>query len=214
MNIFTYFLNNYLLINEIDHISIDYGHFGESPIRIVKSDSDDFWDKKLDIHPPKVIWKKWKDVAIPFLFDQDDTSEIITHVNGCIQINYDIVASAFYFLSGWNEFVHSSNDEYGRIKHEQSMVKRLGVTHIPVVNYYFDILRHAISQCSGKTSNKGLWNNHSFAVALTHDVDNCMSAWLEGSFSELRKGKLLSIPGLVLKRFISRDDWFNFDLIS
>ena len=41
-----------------------------------------------------------------------------------------------------------------------------------------------------------------------------MSAWLEGSFSELKKGKLFSIPGLVWKRFLSKDEWFNFDLIS
>jgi len=94
------------------------------------------------------------------------------------------------------------------------MVKKIGITHVPVVNYYFDILHDAISQHTGKTSDKGLWNDYSFAVALTHDIDNCMSAWLEGSFSELKKGNLLSIPSLVLKRFMSRDDWFNFDLIS
>ena len=213
MDIFAYFLDNYRLYYDIDHIPISYGDLEKSRIRIVKSVNDDFWDQKFDIDPQKIIWKKWKDVDIPFLFAQDDRSEIITHVDGYISINYDIVASAFYFLSGWNEFVSSGSDEYGRINYEQSMVKKLNIAHIPVVNYYFDILHCAASRCGGN-SFKNLWGDQSFAVALTHDIDNCMSAWLEGSFSELKKGRIHSIPALVLKRFFTKDDWFNFELIS
>ncbi|MDR1156115.1 MAG: polysaccharide deacetylase family protein [Bacteroidales bacterium] len=213
MDIFSYFLRNYRLFHDIDHVSIGYGNPDTSRIRIVKSAGNDFWNKKSDIDPQKPIWKKWKGVQIPFLFDQDDSREIISGGEGHVSVNYDIVASAFYFLSGWNEYVNSCNDLYGRTGYEQSMVKKLGVVRIPVVNYYFDILHDAVSQCGGK-SFKRLWNDHAFAVALTHDIDNCMSAWLEGSFSELKKGRFLSIPGLVLKRFLSEDDWFNFELIS
>jgi hypothetical protein len=213
MDIFSYFLQNYRLFYNIDHVLIGYGHFDQFRVRIAKSIDEDFWNKKVDIDTQKVAWKKWKGVRIPFLFDRDDTPEIITRVEDQIFINYDIVASAFYFLSGWNEYVNSCNDLYGRIDYEQSTVKKLDVARMPVVNYYFDILHDAISQCSGKVS-KRLWNDCTFAVALTHDIDNCMSAWLEGSFSELKKGHILSIPGLVLKRFLSKDDWFNFDLIA
>ena len=214
MDIFNYFLRHFQMYYELHHVSIGYGQFEKSQIRIVKSAADDFWDKKLDVNPQKVIWKKWNDVEIPFLFDHDDNSDILTYIDDGISINYDIVASAFYFLSGWNELVAPVSDEYGRIRYEQSMVKKLGVAHIPVVNYYFDILRCAISQYSGKISGKKLWDDHSFAIALTHDIDNCMSAWLEGSFSELKKGRIFSIPALIFKRIFSKDDWFNFDLIS
>ena len=214
MDIFAYFLKNYRLYYDIDHVFISYGNLEKSQVRIVKSASDDFWNKKLDIHPQKIIRKKWKGVDIPFLFAQDDTSYIITNADGCISINYDIVASAFYLLSGWNELITPVNDEYGRINYGQSIIKKLDIAHIPVVNYYFDILHDAILQYSGKTSRKRLWNDHSFAVALTHDIDNCMSAWLEGSFSELKKGRIFSIPGLILKRLFFKDDWFNFDLIA
>ena len=213
MDIFNYFLHNYQLYYDIGDTAVGYGNLEKSQVRIVKSAGDNFWNKKLDINPQKVIWKNWNGARIPFLFDWDDSPEIITNTDGYLSINYDIVASAFYFLSGWNEWVSSCNDQYGRIDYGQSMAKSLGITKIPVVNYYFDILHDAVSQCNNN-SPKRLWNNHSFAAVLTHDIDNCMSAWLEGSFSELKKGKLFSIPGLVWKRFMSKDAWFNFDLIS
>jgi len=127
MNIFTFFLNNYRLYYDIDHISIGYGDVEQSRIRIAKNARDDFWDKKLDVDPQKVIWKKWNGIDIPFLFEQNDRSEIITHVDGNITINYDIVASAFYFLSGWNELVNPDKDEYGRINFGQSMIKKLNI---------------------------------------------------------------------------------------
>ena len=218
MDIFTYFLHNYRLYDDTGHISIGYGIREKSDIQIVKSVGDDFWNEKLGVSSQNIVWKKWNGVEIPFLFENDDTAEIITIENGCIYINYDIVASTFYFLSGWDEITNPGKDEYGRIAYEQSIIKTLGIAHIPVVNYYFDILHYATSQFPKKNQKSKIknqkWNDHSFAVALTHDIDNCMTAWIEGSFSELKRGRLFSIPGLVLKRFISSDDWFNFDLIS
>jgi hypothetical protein len=184
-----------------------------SKISVHKHCEDTFWKEKKDINPNDVIWKEWKNVKIPFLFEKDDTKEIISYREEKAIINYDIISSAFYFLSGWNEYVDSSNDEFGRVEYKNCIVNKLNVAHIPIVNYYFDILHEAIKKVYRKDTKKHLWKDKSFAINLTHDIDTCRSAWIEGSFSELKKKKIFSIPKLIMKRFFQKDDWFNFNTI-
>lgn len=208
-----YLLKNYRLFYQVDHKDIDYGEKGRGKVFIVKNVPDSFWKDKLDIDPRDIVWKEWDGVKIPFLFDNDDHSEIITDNDEYVTINYDIVASACYFLSGWDEYVNPGKDQYGRVAFDQSIISRLGIIRIPVVNYYFDILHHALSKVQ-KSIKRNIWGQYHFGVALTHDIDTCRSAWLEGSFSELKKKRFWSIPKLVFKRLTGKDDWFNFELIS
>ena len=213
IKIFDYFLKNYRLYYQIGNIDINYGTNAEAKILIAKSIEDSFWDKMQDIDIKDVVWKEWKGVKIPYCFDKENDKDILTIDNGSIIINYDIVASTFYFLSGWNEYVNSKKDEFGRVAYKNSIIAQLKIGSIPVVNYYFDILNDAISKIYGKRE-KALWDNRDFAVALTHDIDACKRAWLEGSYSELKKKHFLSIPKLIFKRFFLKDDWFNFKMIS
>lgn len=210
---FDYFIKNIQLFYEIQDIAIDYGQKPDVKISISENVESEFWNTNNDIHLNDIVWKEWKGKKIPFLFEKDSEKNIISYENGKATINYDIVASTFYFLSGWNEYVSSSKDEFGRIKYEDSIIKRLGIAVTPVVNYYFDILNEAIKKIYNKDIKKNLWKNNNFAVSLTHDIDTCKSCWLEGSFSELKKRRLLSVPKLILSRFLDTDDWFNFDKI-
>jgi hypothetical protein len=213
MKQFDYFIKNFHYFYNIEGITIEYGVQNGAKISIVKNADNSFWNGKEDIIFDQIIWKEWKGRKIPFLFDKSDENEIITNVNGKVVIKYDIVASSFYFLSGWNEYVSKEKDEFGRIKYDNSIIKKLNIIETPVVNYYFDILNEAICQYTGCVK-KTLWGNYDFGVALTHDIDTCNSAWLEGSFSELKKRHFLTIPKLIVKRFFDKDDWFNFDKIT
>jgi len=208
-----YFLKNYQLYYTVEDNSIQYGEGGKGNILISKHVDDAFYESKRDINPADVVWKEWKGVRIPFLFDQNDQQEMITEKDGCVTINYDIVASAFYFLSGWNEYVNSQKDQYGRVSFKSSMLNQLNIINIPVVNYYFDILHSAQIRLHPQEKKK-IWGGKTFGVALTHDIDTCRSAWIEGSFSELKKKNFLSIPKLIFRRFTGKDDWFNFRIIS
>lgn len=210
---FEYFLKNYQLYYHLEDKSIKYGDEGEGTVLISQNIDHSFYKNKNDINPKDVLWKEWNGVKIPFLFDNNDHVEIITIHEGYVTINYDIVASAFYFLSGWNEYVSAQKDQYGRISYHQSMIHQLNLINIPVVNYYFDIL-HSAQLKLHQLEKKNIWGKNNFGVALTHDIDTCWSAWLEGSFSELKKKRFLSIPKLLLQRFARKDDWFNFRLIS
>ena len=208
-----YVLKNFQLYYDIGGLHITYGDEKEGKILITRSAQELFFSNKQDINPDEIIWKEWKGRRIPFLFDEDDNSEIITVEDGFVRINYDIIASSFYFLSGWNEYLNPQKDQYGRVVYQHSMINKLNTNKIPVVNYYFDILYSAILKINGDIK-KNIWGNNGFGVALTHDIDICRSAWRGGSLSEFKKRRFLSIPKLILKRFFGKDDWFNFKLIS
>jgi len=212
MKTFEYFIRNFELYFKVDKIQIDYGITQSAQISIVKNADDSFWESKKDIDADRIVWKEWKGVRIPFLFNTGDKEDVLTKKENQIIINYDIVASAFYFLSGWNEYISADKDDFGRVKYESTLIHKLKIDGVPVVNYYFDILSDAITQISGQAS-KNLWQEHPFAVALTHDIDVCNRGWLEGSFSEFKKKRFLSIPKLILNRLIGNDDWFNFSKI-
>lgn len=211
--IFNYFIENIQLFYDVKDISIGYGLHLDEKILISKNVEDDFWNNKNDIDINSITWKEWRNKRIPFLFRKESNEDVISYENGKAIINYDIVASAFYFLSGWNENINSSKDDFGRVKYEDSIIKKLNIISIPVVNYYFDILSECIQKVHNKDVKKKLWNNSTFTTLLTHDIDTCKSCWLEGSFSELKKKRILSVPKLVFKRFFGSDDWFNFDKI-
>ena len=209
---FDYFLKNVQLFYEIKDLSIGYGN-EDNKIIISENAPSNFWNNKTDINNNEVVWKEWKGKQIPFLFEKYTDKEIISIIDSNIIINYDIVASAFYFLSGWNELVSSSKDEFGRVKFEDSIINSLNIIDIPVVNYYFDILNEAIKLTYNKDVKKNKWGDKDFAVTLTHDIDTCKSCWLEGSFSELKKMQPFSIPKILFNKIIGKDNWYNFDTI-
>ena len=102
-NKFNYILDHFKTIYSIDFpLEINYGLDNTSKIQIKRGDIGFF--EKNDPHPQNVLWKEWNKKKIPFLFDGDDSKEIISVYDGCVVINYDIIAASFYFLSGWQEF--------------------------------------------------------------------------------------------------------------
>lgn len=213
-NQFEYFLKNFELFHNTNEAEIEYGNIGSASVVIRKNCDDSFWLERKDINTDEVVWKEWKGVRIPFLFDRCDDIDIITEQDGKATINYDIVASAVYFLSGWNEYVNPTKDRFGRITFRDSIISRLEISAIPVVNYYFNILEEALFLVYGDTRRKDYWDDRNFAVLLTHDIDTCNSGWLEGSVSELKKRQFTSIPKLIFKRMFTGDDWFNFKVIT
>ena len=161
-DIFEYFLANFGLFHTIDDILIEYGDRTTGSVLISRDQAGLFKKGMPEINPSDVAWKEWNGVSIPFLFDKSNVSEIVTYHEDYVTINFDIVASSFYFLSGWDEYCKAEKDQYGRITFNSSIIRKLDIINIPVVNYYFDILNHALSRFHGNTRKK-LWNDSKFA---------------------------------------------------
>jgi hypothetical protein len=188
---------------------LNYGIDGKSKIQVRVGDVSFFSGKEIyDVN--KVVWKEWKSERIPFLFDKNSDSDIITVSNGKTVINFDILASSFFFLSNWQETGHSGSSGLNRFPFEKSIQYQLKLIDKPVVNYYFEILKEAIEKTYDVKLKTALWEDHSIAVFISHDIDTCQSAWLQGGFRAMLKGDIVSVVRLIFLKLFKEDAWFNF----
>ena len=194
-----------------EDLSINYGIDNKSRIQIRKGNIE-YFSKREDLDLTNIIWKEWNNTSIPFLFDSKD-DDIFQYDNDQIIINFDIIASSFYFLSNWQEFTNKDRDNIGRFLYSESIQNKLNIIEIPVVNYYFDILKNAIEKAYNVSLKVELWNKHEFATFVSHDIDNCQSAWLQGAKSELLNFKFISAAELIFSKIFKEDKWFNFNEI-
>jgi hypothetical protein len=210
-DIFNYFIKNFNEIYRINpgEFKISYGIDNESIVQIARNDND-YFNRTEPLNISDIAWKEWRDTSIPFLFDYIDKENIITKSIDKVIINYDIIAAGFYLLSNWQEYVCGSKDMYGRFLFTESVQHQLKITEIPVVNYYFDILKNAIEIGYKIKLNNKLWDGKNLSVCITHDIDLCESAWLQGSYRELRKGHIFSPVKLIARKIFGTDEWFNF----
>ena len=212
INHFNYFLKNFALFYSIDNVKIHYGENNREDVNIISSINKNFWENNTDIDYNKVVWLEWKGTSIPFLFSFDNQKEIISIIDNKAFINYDIIASAFYFLSGWYE-INALKDDLGRIEYKNTIFNKLNIIGIPIVNYYFDILYEAIRSTNNSIKKIEHWGDNKLAIALTHDIDTCNTGWIEDSFNELKLKRFSSMAKIIIKRIFNDDEWYNFTKI-
>lgn len=144
---------------------------------------------------------------------------------------HDLLKAAFMILSGYQETLGNETDIHGRFRYEDSLQKRLNITTIPVVNYYFDLIVEGISDFCKKHGmgfcRKRLFEN--FGFLLSHDVDRI--AFYHPREVAFKLKQLLGLAPLyyskstTLKLFVKgilyninpfrgEDPWWNFDLMT
>lgn len=90
----------------------------------------------------------------------------------------DIVASAFFWLSDWQQRVIKERDEHRRVPFRKTLQARYGWAERPLVDEYADYLFEALERVGLSFAPKK-WGDHTFAFALTYDMDNIRSsAWV------------------------------------
>ena len=215
-NILEYIIRNFNSIydHSIDPCEIGWGVRISEGINIRRSDNE-YFERRQILDTGNIAWREWMGKKIPFIFDEDLDSDtnILSETDTSVVINFDIISASFFFLSGWQEFVSDSKDRYGRFEYSESIQKMLGITGLPVVNYYFDILRCAAQIAYKKKIRAAKWSGKEISLCITHDIDNCESAWKQGSYREFIKGNIFAPFKLFFKKVLSNDDWFNFDEI-
>ena len=209
----TYVFNQFERIygfNEWNQIS--YGESDSAKVVISKTKSNFF--ERFTPFPDGCVSQEWKEKEIPFLFSPKQHYPIVEKKGQQLYINLDIIAPSFYFLSGWQEFNSPHRDSVGRYPFEASIQKKFDIIDVPIVNYYFDILKTAIEKAFEIELKVDLWGGKETGIFLSHDIDKINSGWLEGSFSELKKGRLFSALSVMSKKGIGTDSWFNFKEIA
>lgn len=156
-------------------------------------------------HPPsaqhKILGK-----AIPVLFPEGD---VLTAVSGAkIRLGFDWAAACFFFLSGFQDWIVLRKGS--RFRSREAVQYRMQVHRLPLVNYYFEVLRQALSDAY-KTPIA--YRSEQSTLFLSHDVDTLNSGWLEGGWAEFKAFRWQNSLALLVKRLLGRDDWYNLGRI-
>lgn len=206
-----YVLKSFEDVFQIDKaLSISYGHEMEGDIHINPGNLNTFLSEKKDI--PDYKMNKWmgKNIPILFLTELDENSLINKHENK-IEIKGDILMSAFYFLSSWQEYISDAQDKIGRFPMEKSLLSKLDLIETPVVNYYFDILVKAIERIQSTQIQINSHHGNRLKIGISHDIDNCNTGSFQDSFRQFQAGQYWPAIKKSIRRLFGKDIWMNFD---
>lgn len=167
-------------------------------------------------YPPAPVWRTWRGKSIPFFFTAETTSPLLELLpDGRAHIHADVVSAAFYLLSGWQEYFSEERDRHGRFPYAASVQHHYGFVTVPVVNYYFDLLKTAVEHVTGQALAPRRWADGApFAAFVTHDIDNLYSAWKQPAKEALRQGQLLRFGRQLWHHLTQKDAWDNLTLVQ
>ncbi|AHJ97246.1 hypothetical protein Hsw_1651 [Hymenobacter swuensis DY53] len=167
-------------------------------------------------YPAAPTYREWQGQQLPFFFDDQPTRPLLELLpNSRARINADVISAAFYLLSGWQEFYSEERDQHGRFPYTASVQHRYGFVAVPVVNYYFDVLKTAVEHVTGQPLQPRRWaDGATWATFITHDIDNLYSAWKEPTRAALSQGKALEFGRMLWRHFTKKDAWDNLELVQ
>lgn len=166
-------------------------------------------------YPPPPVWREWRGQQVPFFFTEAEATELLTRQPGRAIINADIISAAFYLLSGWQEQFSPERDQHGRFPYAASVQSRYGFVTVPVVNYYFDVLKMAIEHATGEALTPRRWPGGApLAAFISHDIDWLYGAWKAPVKQALRRGRWAEALTRVARRLRRPDAWDNLEDVA
>lgn len=126
--------------------------------------------------------------GLPVLFPFGKHEKFYSIKENGIVFHHDLLKSAFYLLSGYQEQEPEYLDTLGRYPYELSVQAKLGIIDKPIVNYYFQVISDGIKQfCE---LNHLPWKERSptgMTLFLSHDVDQVDTYSLNETLYYLKK---------------------------
>ena len=113
-----------------------------------------------------VRWHTWEGESWPVLFADSQSGEL------------DLVASAFFWLSGWQEVTSRVRDRHGRFPYKASLQAFWGTAMRPVTDAYRERLAVLLGKCDIPVERRS-WGAAEWAFCPTHDVDY-LRKWRRG----------------------------------
>jgi len=120
---------------------------------------------------PKSSLDKWED--LPVIFSGNNQSEIqVDKVGSIIRTNIDIIASCFFMITRYEEFILGARDGLDRFPAKESLAYKEKFLDRPIVNDYIELFWGWINSFNLGFKRKNLWpKEKDFGVCLTHDID-------------------------------------------
>lgn len=157
---------------------------GSGPRIIVVPSAPECWGRLLEIEPGTLPWSEAGEFSpgtlpqlcgpsLPVLFrrtvgEADRPPCVELRDNGTIVFHVDIVATAFFLLSRWEETVNPTRDAHNRFPARASVAFKQGFLDRPIVDEYALVLREWIKVL------RPAWRpaERSFSIRLSHDIDS------------------------------------------
>lgn len=167
-------------------------------------------------YPTAPNWREWQGQQVPFFFDNSPEKPLLIFQNKRVIITADVISAAFYLLSGWQEYFSAERDRHGRFPYAASVQQLYNFVTLPVVNYYFDVLKTAIEHVSGQPLQPRRWGSQqaAFAAFISHDIDNLRSAWKAPAKAALKQRRLGLFGKLMWQHFTRPDAWDNLEAVA
>ena len=190
------------------------GYRGSQQLIEIATATEGFFEARQP-YPAAPNYREWAGQRVPFFFDPTPAAPLLELLPGRARINADLVSAAFYLLSGWQEYFSDERDQHGRFPYAASVQQQYGFVALPVVNYYFDVLKTAVEHVTGQTLKPRTWGTGAaFAAIVTHDIDNLRSAWKAPAKADLRAGRLLRFGRRLWQRLARPDAWDNLEAVA
>lgn len=194
---------------------ITVGYADSQPQVTIAEASGNFFAEN-NPYPTAPNWREWLGQRIPFFFDNAPAQPLISYAEGQAFVSADIISAVFYLLSGWQEYFSTERDQHGRFPYAASVQRQYGFVTLPVVNYYFDVLKTAVEYVSGQLLSPRRWGKQAadFTAFISHDIDNLQSAWKAPAKAVLRQYQLGSFGKLLWRHLTQPDAWNNLEAVA
>lgn len=218
------FINDIEKYNNANNIIIYYGNncdLKSNNLIIIKESIlfSDLYLKEESL--PKTPLKRYGKLPVIYSHLEDDV--YIKHLGSAVCTNIDIIQSAFFMLSRYEEIIlwdKIEKDMYDRFPSKESLSFKEGFIDIPIVNEYIEWLWQWIDNMKLGYKRRSLWNNHEFVACLTHDVDAPFKYTysLKKEISNLKNKSIFSgykniVFHTLSKLEYSKDVFYTFDYI-
>ncbi len=138
---------------------------------------------------------------LPVLFHKSDSQ-------------FDLVASAFYFLSDWEKALPTSRDAHRRVLYKNTLAGKLGIANRPVVNEFTGIIVGEIRDRTNLEIQRRQWGGRDFAAVITHDIDRIRKKYAGTVKRELYDIPLKNAHNLPVRKRIKRMTGSAKDLLT
>ena len=197
-----------------DAPNVDIGYATSHPAITIIDGAGDFFQQNTP-YPAAPNYRDWAGQGIPFFFDNQPEVPLISLSPGRAEIGADIISAAFYLLGGWQEYFSDTRDRHGRFPYAASVQKQYGFVDLPVVNYYFDVLKTAVEHVTGEPLRPRRWANGApFAAFITHDIDTLYGAWKAPAKAALKQGNIIRFGELLWQHLTRPDTWDNLENVA
>jgi len=161
----------------------------EYPIHIYHDETAiEFFQSKKEYQPENVNLVKYKTDYIPFLFSKK--GEILKFTANSIRTRKDIIASAFYFLSCWQENTCKKEiSPSSPYDFKSSIQYKFNFTEIAAVDRYCELLEDILMRRFQEFVRSNIWpEGKKFAVSLSHNIEY-WDFWTKDQFERSIKSR-------------------------